>query len=499
MVGNPFPVAPEGENEYTLVRTVLQGLVRPATTPGFASRLIALMTLLALAMVANILLLVVVGVDQRRRKGSAPSDRCLVWIVKTVQREGGSYMTTNVKVALPAAAALILCIMLAYVAEVYRGFIIKDDGALARLGGWRASQCLLFVSSLWIAAWGGLQSYLLSTPHKTHVLSPKVTNFLYLGGGATISCILLAGTITSGIVYEKGFNSFYNAIELTRKYEVTWQPGADVQPTLDNLYASVISPHLFFRFTGFSFYILVAVCTTIINSVNVGSLALVFLVRRQISSKIHSLSDGLPQVPGESGSVSGIEERHLGSDSSGRPSRQELRQMAHAIQSEKSEGARQIVSLQRAERDLTILSVTIGFFSVSGTAYAVLQAVMYWKDMYFSASWSLLEFVWTGVHWQFGAISLVFAILLLNNTIANLAPYSSSETTMITTGGLKSIHFLGPEMSTLRQTLSPGVTVTVDCEVIVELDSTPEEVEDGSEKEEKAEGDPISAKEYSRW
>ncbi|KAK4702459.1 hypothetical protein P7C70_g3759, partial [Phenoliferia sp. Uapishka_3] len=183
--------------------------------------------------------------------------------------------------------------------------------------------------------------------------------------------------------------------------------------------------------------------------INLGSLVLLFSVRRQISFKITELAGHLwtravenddaddwaiDSSPFEDTNfVSGQTSKYgpptidiCLAESAG-PTRSEIRKMAKLeAGGPRGESAKQIAALQRAERDLLILAWTIAQLAIGGTIIVLAISVLLGRKTYFNSSWPLLEVAYFLATWSFSITILGWAICTIHNTYINLPPPRSS-------------------------------------------------------------------------
>ncbi|KAM0749879.1 hypothetical protein T439DRAFT_326774 [Meredithblackwellia eburnea MCA 4105] len=512
-----LPNVPEGENPYTAYLQTVDTFAYNHPTSGFSARLFVLMGLIAVAIVANFAILGLVWLDQRRR--GAP-----FWVFRKVKREGGAHLTTNVKIIMPSAAILILFAILGYVVDAYQAFILH--GSMGRLGGWRAGLTLPMIWGGWLVTFGGLQAYLLTNTHKTRILTPRVVNILFFGVGGLLCCGHIAAVTIASVAYNEAFAELVQVVALMKEREKTWTTDESTTAVLFSLAPQLLvllkKYHKLEATTSGMFYY-VGALALFLFLINIGSLSLLFTVRKQIQAKMGAFGEqgkynnaageeGLEGVPAAAGgaSTSGAGRgsgsgtgsgsgHHRSGEGSGHgsgsgPSRAQIRRMARGeMQTAVTEHARQIASLQRAERDLMVVAFSIMALSSGGTALCFLVAVLIRQDKFFTLPWPVLEFVYFSTYWGFIGIIYVFSGVLLHNTIINLAPKSGQAGSELTTGAgqyhpemMQSVMLSGGGRSRRGLCSTQGVTVTVDCAISVDFGMAANgdsEVVEGKEKE----------------
>ncbi|KAL8280763.1 hypothetical protein RQP46_006767 [Phenoliferia psychrophenolica] len=114
-----------------------------------------------------------------------------------------------------------------------------------------------------------------------------------------------------------------------------------------------------------------------------------------------------------------------------RMSRAQIREMANPKgqnQVSRIDSARQIMALQRAEYDLAIISVLVLCLAGGGAVFCLLIAVFYFKNLYFTNSWPLLELCNTIPVWGWAGITILLkSFLMCEWTLAERSPTAEAD------------------------------------------------------------------------
>lgn len=179
----------------------------------------------------------------------------------------------------------------------------------------------------------------------------------------------------------------------------------------------------------------------VLCQINLGSLALLFTVRKQIFLKLGDLGRHMWMVD-DGGEVTRTEERRVTmsdplpdpamvgvfapmSPHVGAPTRSGIRRLARDEGSNiRGNSARQIAALQRAERDLLITAWTIAQMAVGGLAFCLLIVYLLAREQYFTSSWPVFVQTAPSLPTPRLILSLQTRILLLFHDVGVLLFYS---------------------------------------------------------------------------
>ncbi|KAK4700102.1 hypothetical protein P7C70_g6147, partial [Phenoliferia sp. Uapishka_3] len=234
------------------------------------------------ALLLAIALLLLHSLDIYRRPGAR------LWVLRIIKRDEGSYIVTNIKLAVPIAAVVILSTLVGYIVEEYN--VAVNSGNQRRIGGWRTGATCTFVFGGWIITFAGLQAYLLSRPFGKgfgwKVLRPLVVNILYLGGGAVLAVAMLVTTVVATRAHASAYDSYQSVCEELAAKDPLSSSFNDMLPTLKAFNTSCIREQII---TAITFGVLTASLWAS-ALINLGSLGLLYTLRQSINFKLSELA-----------------------------------------------------------------------------------------------------------------------------------------------------------------------------------------------------------------
>ncbi|BGO95322.1 hypothetical protein NBRC10512_004338 [Rhodotorula toruloides] len=284
MVRLQLPPVPEGINPYLYIERYLHYLFNPMPTPGFDARLYVLWALMGYGIVMAIVYLCLMAVEYRRREKR-------FWLWRLVSRSNGRYIVGN-QHALFAFFSLASCaVLLGYNNNFRRVALLQRFQSRAYF--WRSLVWIPLIVHAWISSWSNLQAAILSSQKatKTHILSPKLANGLYIAGFLVLIPVIVLDVYTA-FAWRK-----------------TWDAGMILRTTLTSLgqarpsdsaqaaeaaiavqFNKVADKLQFFVHMLQAVHALYVFTMLIIIGVNLGGLGLLFTLRRQIKFNSRRLS-----------------------------------------------------------------------------------------------------------------------------------------------------------------------------------------------------------------
>ncbi|KAK4704970.1 hypothetical protein P7C70_g1229, partial [Phenoliferia sp. Uapishka_3] len=383
------------------------------------------------SLAASLLLSGLVGLDLWR-KGSEN-----FWLVKFVRKAEGRQLVTNIKLVYPLHCTIGSVLLLAYIVDSYHAYV--NYGSLAHTAGWRGGMTISMVIEGWLLTFGGVQAYALTpNSYQSRLLSPRFLNFTF----AFVGLGLLIGYVyTVAILSLAGKNNWGRHISTLKSLQAlqdTWDgvskpTSVDDIPGLPALNAGWDEVQRASQIT----FSLLTIISAIIWVINFGSLALLFKVRRQIFVNTKELGRHIwvQEDPSEDiatleatiidGTVSFSPDLESSTENVPyqTPTRSQMRSIACApAEGGRSEQARQIVNLQKAERDLYVVAVTTSVLAGGGVINSIIPAIIGRRQDFFLLPWPELEFLYFYVAWSLPLIFLIFNIALIHNNFVTLRP-----------------------------------------------------------------------------
>ncbi|GAA5901499.1 hypothetical protein JCM6882_006297 [Rhodosporidiobolus microsporus] len=277
-----LPPPPDGVNPYAYWSAIARGVLyrRPSDIVGFDARLIILCILLVYLIVAAIVSLVVTLADYRRR-----GKQGFLW--KLVRRERGRYIVGNQQLLEPILTIAVAIVFLAHTIVDWRWTF--GHGTYATIAPLRlATWSILFVQ-LWIVSWASLQSFVITAGEGNIALryfSARVANTVFLLLGTLFVIFLIIGISFGAYSSHKIWQS-YTELQGHLYAAIPAYPAAVDDATASRvvaLWSGFLSSGQdtvrVMRVVVIEF----AVSASLTALANIGGIALLLLVRRQISS-----------------------------------------------------------------------------------------------------------------------------------------------------------------------------------------------------------------------
>ncbi|GAA5882344.1 hypothetical protein JCM3774_005077 [Rhodotorula dairenensis] len=274
----PFPAAvPPGINPYTYFAHYLEAVFNPRPTYGFQARLIVLWCLTVCGIILSIAYLTAILVDCKRRKRS-------IWLWKLVRRPNGRYLVGNAHFLFAIMSLAVCGCLVGYVHNFWSVAIEGNHQGNAFF--WRTLIWLPFGAHLWFNSWSSLQAGILASQAAAipHYLPPIVANSLYIGG----LLLLAASALTLDIIISFRWKSVWKMqrrlairsilLGALRPNETAAEAEYVLSGALGHINDKLEEIVQLMRGVG-SIY---SVASTIIIAANIGGLALLFALRRQI-------------------------------------------------------------------------------------------------------------------------------------------------------------------------------------------------------------------------
>ncbi|KAI5476019.1 hypothetical protein MNV49_000491 [Pseudohyphozyma bogoriensis] len=383
------------------------------------------------------------------------------WVFRLVQRPSGRYVVTNTKTVSIVLSLITFPVLYGYIHATWTVYL--DHGSQATLTAWFSLPAFGFILHGWLVAWGLLQAYLLTPDYSDKsVVSARVANAVFVGGGA----VLCLGVLAAGILNSVRGHTVWVAYRAVRtrlvEDEAAWDGTTSIaallalQGPLSNLTKAAGR----LRVSGVALYSLNAVSAFCIGLVTLFSLGLTRLLRTQIHHKVTQIQPHLPSSthsssttnpssgspihtfiapwasPNVNSSVGDGAGWGLGvgtttGDARGkrpRPpkvGRKEIRRVAREGSEATAhlEGqAMDIMALQKAERDLVSISIAVGSIAFWCTGLTVWIAWEVYNKPDLGRDWPLYEFTVTSVYWTYTIVVVVAQVVVTVNSVRNAAP-----------------------------------------------------------------------------
>ncbi|KAG0659123.1 hypothetical protein C6P46_005294 [Rhodotorula mucilaginosa] len=264
-----FPPVPPGEDAYRTYLRSLDETFNPALNAGFVPRLAVLWALTGYGIVVSCVYMAVHVVDCHRRKKR-------VWLWKLVRRSKGSQHL------LFAAMSLITCgLSIGLTLSFYQVFVERSNQRSAFF--WRSIIWIPVGAHMWLSSYANLQASILATQEAAgrHLLSPLIANGLYLSG--------FAGFFLSVLI----------ALSEQLKVAASALPNASVAEIL--AWTAPLRQHVNERYDVVMTVArvdgaLYAFCSLLVICANLGGMALVLTLRRQIRFNLDRIPASDPTV-----------------------------------------------------------------------------------------------------------------------------------------------------------------------------------------------------------
>ncbi|KAM0753665.1 hypothetical protein T439DRAFT_160529 [Meredithblackwellia eburnea MCA 4105] len=446
-----IPAVPAGENPYTYYLETLDSTLYRTPSAGFKWRLIVLFGLASIAMITSVLYILILWEDARRKKNES------MWLFRFVQRPAGRYIVTNSKLASAVLSIICLVFVLGALQDCWTVYL--HHGSQIRSGGWRTLTSLPFGVHGWLLAWGQLQAFLLTPDHITAIIFPPlVANILFLGLGGFLALGLLISSIFMTIASVNIWKQFEAVQGALTTLQASWTGTLDINGLINvqQLLTDVTTREN--QLKNASRWTTPFACsiTLLVLVVNVGSVALTRVVRKQIklkfdnfassrvvgdfewnetfvashggSSSFRRESDTTRRDSHNNGSNWGGSTMYHGSNQSNSQvprresrnsvSRSNIRKMSVAGLGAQSEHARQLATLQKAERDLVIISAMVGVVAAICTGFVLWVTIALGNGTTQTLPWDLYEFSILGFYWVYtSALAFTYPFLIHNSWV----------------------------------------------------------------------------------
>ncbi|BGO95339.1 hypothetical protein NBRC10512v2_007142 [Rhodotorula toruloides] len=256
MVRLQLPPVPEGVDPYLYIERYLHYLFNPMPTPGFDARLYVLWALMGYGSVMAIVYL----------------------------QSNGLHIVGN-QHALFAFFSLASCaVLLCYNNNFRRVALLQRFQS--RTYFWRSLVWIPLIVHAWISSWSNLQAAILSSQKatKTHILSPKLANGLYIAGFLVLIPVIVLDVYTAfawrktwdaGLVLRTTLTSLDQARPSNSARAAKAAIAAQFNRVADKLHM-LQAVHALYVFT-----------MLIIIGVNLGGLGLLFTLQRQVKFNSH--------------------------------------------------------------------------------------------------------------------------------------------------------------------------------------------------------------------
>ncbi|GAA5904081.1 hypothetical protein JCM8208_003439 [Rhodotorula glutinis] len=282
-----FPLPPEGANPFAHYEEALAASLKRQANTGFKVRQSVLCALLGYTIIVAAINVFVVVRDGRRR-----GKKLFLW--RLLARERGRYIVGNRQVLEPLLTFLVTPFLMAHIANEWVttfGTGYSDSTGPLRLVPWM----LLFIQ-IWLVSWASLQSYIITASDTTRfvrAMSPRVTNGLFLGLGAAMFIMLIVGTcfgIRAGVYLGNALNA--TKVALDRAAEA-WP---DVSPTavaqIEHDWDKVDEARNQTNEASLVVMTAFVVSPFLTALINVGGIALLVIVHRQIAENHRTFTRG---------------------------------------------------------------------------------------------------------------------------------------------------------------------------------------------------------------
>ncbi|POY70711.1 hypothetical protein BMF94_6295 [Rhodotorula taiwanensis] len=283
----PASRVPAGMNPYEFYIGVLESVFDMDPVRGFTARLAVLWALCAYGLIMSMVYFGVLVIEYRQRKKT-------IWLWRLVRRSNGRYIVGN-QHALFAIFSLITCaVMIGYLVNFHQVFVLKthQDDAFY----WRTTIFIAFGVQLWVTSFANLQAGILASQAaaKKYILSPVLANTFYIGAFLAMLLSCLSLDIVCGVAWAQCWRAHVQVLAQLRTLSVTRVNDTPAQA------AALVNGGLLNRVNsrlGLTIATLRAINAlyafgfTLIIAANLGGLALLFTLRRQINFNMRRMSD----------------------------------------------------------------------------------------------------------------------------------------------------------------------------------------------------------------
>lgn len=285
MVYLPLPSVQAGNNPYDAYAAALSGVFDMTPAPGFEARLIVLWTLAAYGIVASVAYFAMVAADYRQRKKG-------LWLWRLVRRANGRYIVGNQHLLFALFSFIVCGVLLGYFINFHQVYLQKQEQQQAFF--WRTMIFLCFGVHLWVASFANLQAGILASQSaaRKYILSPVFLNTFYVGAFIVMLCSCLSLDIVCGVVWRQCWYTYeklltqIDTLSRTRPNDSPQEAMNAIGPLLDwtrnRLRLVIATLRAINALYAFGFSLIIAA--------NLGGLALLFTLRRQIEFNMRRLS-----------------------------------------------------------------------------------------------------------------------------------------------------------------------------------------------------------------
>ncbi|GAA5848063.1 hypothetical protein JCM9279_007437 [Rhodotorula babjevae] len=282
-----FPLPPEGANPFAYYEEALAASLKRQANLGFVVRQSVLCALLGYTILVAAANVFVVIRDGRRR-----GKKLFLW--RLLARERGRYIVGNRQVLEPLLTFLVTPFLMAHIANEWVttfGTGYSDSTGPLRLVPW----LLLFIQ-IWLVSWASLQSYIITASDTTRfvrAMSPRVTNGLFLGLGAAMFIMLIVGTcfgIRAGVYLGNALNATKVALDRAAEAWPDVPPSAVAE--IENDWHKVDEARNQTNEASLVVMTAFVVSPFLTALINVGGIALLVIVHRQIAENHRTFTRG---------------------------------------------------------------------------------------------------------------------------------------------------------------------------------------------------------------
>ncbi|GAA5862020.1 hypothetical protein JCM3774_006143 [Rhodotorula dairenensis] len=272
-----FPTVADDEDPYLVYLRYLDTLFNPPLNVGFVPRVAVLWILTGYGIIISCVCLAVHIVECRRKNRR-------IWLWRLVRRSKGRYIVGN-QYLLFAAMSLLTCgLSIGLTSSFFQVFVDRTHQRSAFF--WRSIIWIPVGAHMWLSSYANLQASILTTQEaagRDH-LSPLVANGLYLSGFAGFFVSVLALDIVLSLAWR---NTWDAQIALVKQLKDAAQsrPNATVaeiltwtRPLCRRVNARYDVVVTVARVDG----ALYAFCSLVVVLANIGGMALILTLRRQI-------------------------------------------------------------------------------------------------------------------------------------------------------------------------------------------------------------------------
>ncbi|KAK4057514.1 hypothetical protein OIO90_001583 [Microbotryomycetes sp. JL221] len=417
-----LPNVEPGQNPYRVYIRALNDAMYRDPTPGLRVRLLTLLSLNLFYLVLAIAYIILLVFESRKHARARLQTRRF-WLFRLVQRPSGRYIVSNQRALCSIMSIIVGAVSIAYLSDVYNVYV--DKGSQTNTSAWRAYIFLPLFAHGWIISWGGLQALILTTDHKHGpLMTARVANALFVGGGI----ILTAVGVVCGTFFMRAGDSLYNEyrqiVDPLRQLKYEWQGeiSPDHAEMIANGYMAVVAKWRSYFKTGTWVYIIIGVLLPgSVLLINISSLNLTRIMQAHIDAKKEHLS-GLPNTTDPESGIVTISSPFTSDESSvseiattspKRPLRnQEVRALATKASGLLRDHALQVLALQKAKKDLALISTSVGLISLILMGYVVIIGIMCATGRFMTGYWSLWEACILGFEWLYCCVNVAAHLAL---------------------------------------------------------------------------------------